>query len=152
MFVLYYLMILVQSLAAMIQIFDNLFLTLLLFLPFLFDACTFVLISLTHHGELLINVVDALFYLRFLRKQVLLCIAVSDDGGALIVYLRQQFLKHLQCFAVLLQQVYVNAFSGQFCFLLFVKLSFLTDKLLIAKRGLCLLRFLELPQFLIEQF
>ena len=115
----------------MCQILDNRLMSFFQFLPLLLYPRPLVFIALTHHSELLLDVLDGLPDLRLLGKQVLLCVAVSDDVWALFFNLRQQRSQILQRLAVLFKQFYIHTLSCQFCLLLFVKLGFLGYKLLI---------------------
>ena len=107
--ILHHLMIKVQPLSPMRQILENRLLAYFQFLSFLLYSCPLVFITLTHHGEMLLYVLDGLFDFRFLGEQILLCVAISDDVGALIIDYRQHRFQLFKSLAVLFQQFYIHA-------------------------------------------
>ena len=90
MLILHDLMILLQPLSPVGEILANRLLALFQFLSLPLHSRPLVLIALSHHGELLLCVLDALFDFGLLGKQILLCIAISDHVGALSLNFLQQ--------------------------------------------------------------
>ena len=84
MFILYHLKIKFQTFPSMREFLKNPLQPFVHFFAFFLDTRPLVFITLTYHCESLFNGLDVLFDFRFLGKEILLSVAVSDDNCTFI--------------------------------------------------------------------